>query len=271
MAPGTDWGAALTSANPWTMCRPASISEGDDGARPGHQVRLLQVQHEVLRPEEAGAGVPEVRRGPARDAVRQAFRLPRARRPSERGRARGGRGRRRGRSRGRGRRRGGRIGRGLSLLETLREQASGCAFDARALQPLRYLVLAVDEDGLERAALHALLAAGAALLVDEGDGALVLLQEPLHVAVLIEDGVDGAHGPAGAAIDAQVRQDDVQRLSLAADRVGRAPLHAGRAPDARLDDPVRHPLTSSMPARPAAGNLRRSVAVRPPSEAGGRA
>src|SRR2546422_9074860 len=100
------------------------------------------------------------------------------------------------------------------------EQASGCPFDARALQPLRYLVLAVDEDGvvwarllafpapgavlldhgddaeeaggvahrdhlqgLERAALHALLAAGAALLVDEGDGALVLLQEPLHVAV----------------------------------------------------------------------------------------
>src|SRR6266850_888628 len=107
-----------------------------------------------------------------------------------------------------------------ALKDSAAEYGGGCrsgrAFDARALQPVRHLVLAVDEDGvvgtrllalpaagavlldhrddaeeagrvahgdhlqrLERAAFHALLAAGAALLVDEGDRPLVLLQEPL--------------------------------------------------------------------------------------------
>src|SRR5712691_5932959 len=252
----------LTSANPWSMCRPARTSEGDDGARPGHQVRLLQMRYEILRPEEARPRVPEVRRGPARGAVRQARRQGRASRTPAPGRAGGsGGGRRRGRSRGRGGRRRGRVGRGLNVELRVRE-GSGRAFDARALQPVRHLVLAVDEDGvvgarllalaaagavlldhgddaeeaggiahgnhlerLERAALHALLAAGAALLVDEGDGPLVLLQERLHVAVLVEDGVHRTHRPAGPAADA------------------------------RLDDPVRHALTSSMAALAAAGSL----------------
>src|SRR5262249_53870340 len=87
------------------------------------------------------------------------------------------------------------------------------------------------------------------------------LQRAVDVCVLVEDGVDRADRPAGAAVDAQVRRDDVQRLPLAGDRVGRAPLHAGRAADARLDDPVRHSFTSSMPRAAAAGILRRSVAA----------
>src|SRR5256886_15638293 len=93
---------------------------------------------------------------------------------------------------------------------------------------------------LERAPLDALLAAGARLLVHESERALVLLQHVLHVAVLVEEGVDRADRPAGAAVDAELRPDDVQRLALAGDRVGGTPLHAGRATDAGLDDAKRH-------------------------------
>src|SRR5205823_10484605 len=143
----------------------------------------------------------------------------------------------------------------------------------------------------EGAALDALLAAGAALLVDEGDGTLVLLQHPLHVAVLVEDGVDRAHRPARSAIDAEVRRDEVQRLALAGDGVGRTALHAGGAADAGFDDAVGHrscgspPITivhgasprrtcgvrsrSAMPR--ATGSAQQSWLLHPPSGAGGTA
>src|ERR1700687_3925608 len=112
-----------------------------------------------------------------------------------------------------------------------RRLSSSGLLHLRGLEPLRHGVLAIDEDRvvragllalaaaravlldhrddpeeargvldrhhlqrLERAALDALLAARARLLVDEGDGPLVLLQHALHVAVLVEDGVDGADG-----------------------------------------------------------------------------
>src|SRR5207245_2089644 len=48
-------------------------------------------------------------------------------------------------------------------------EASGGAFDARALQPVRHLVLAIDEDGVVRARLLALAATGAVLLDDRDD------------------------------------------------------------------------------------------------------
>src|ERR1700686_905640 len=183
------------------------------------------------------------------------------------------------------------------------------ALDARVLQPLRHGVLAIDEDGvirtrllalaapcavlldhgddaeeargvadrhhlerLERAALDALLAAGAGLLVDEGDGPLVLLEHVLHVAVLVEDRVDRADRAAGAAVDAELRHDDVQRLAVARDRIGRAPLGASRAADAGLDDPERH-ATSAMDFvawSPGAGHraLRQAAAPQTPFSVG---
>src|SRR6185503_11351520 len=108
---------------------------------------------------------------------------------------------------------------------------------------------------LERAALDALLAAGAGLLVDEGERTLVLLQHVLHVAVLVEDRVHGADRAAGSAVDAEVREDDVQALALAGDGVGRAALHAGGAADAGLDDAKRHE-PSSIQAFGRASNTR---------------
>src|SRR5260221_458312 len=80
-----------------------------DGTRPWHQVHLLQVRDQVLRPEEAGPVVSEVRGRPARCAGGQAADGASA---AGRGGERGGRGRspedagRRGGREGRGRRRG---------------------------------------------------------------------------------------------------------------------------------------------------------------------
>src|SRR5207248_993770 len=84
-----------------------------DGTRSRHQVRLLQVRHQVLRPQEARPYLPQVRVGPARRAGGQTGpdRAPGAgggqggggggRNAGHRG---GGRGRRKGRSRRSGRR-----------------------------------------------------------------------------------------------------------------------------------------------------------------------
>src|SRR2546430_11451195 len=130
--------------------------------------------------------------------------------------------------------------------------------------------------GLERAALDALLAAGARLLVHESDRALVLLQHVLHVAVLVEDGVHRADRPAGAAVDAQLRPDDVQPLALARDRVGGTPLHAGRAADAGLDDAKRHGRSSiqaigrASNRRPVTDTYSHTVSPPPPTGEGAR-
>src|SRR5207237_7574688 len=160
---------------------------------------------------------------------------------------------------------------GRGQFRANRVESSG-AFDARVLQPVRDLVLAVDEDRvvrtgllalaaagavllddrhdpeearrildgdhlqrLERAALDALLATGAALLVDERDRPFGLLEQPLHVSVLVEDGIDRTDRTAGAAVDAQLGRDQVQRFALAGDRVRRAALDRRRAADARRD------------------------------------
>jgi hypothetical protein len=73
----------------------------------------------------------------------------------------------------------------------------------------------------------------------------------LDVAVLVEDGVGGADHAAGAAVDAELRCDDVQDLAVTRDGVGRAALHASGTADAGLDDPKGHigPSINTGPLR----------------------
>src|SRR5204862_3346601 len=92
----------------------------------------------------------------------------------------------------------------------------------------------------ERAALGALVAAGAGLGIDVRVRALRLLQHLGEGAEVVVDGLGRADHAAGAAVDAEVRVDDVEQLAFAGDGVRRAAGDARRATDARLDDVVRH-------------------------------
>src|SRR4030095_12389605 len=90
-------------------------------------------------------------------------------------------------------------------------------------------------DRVDRAALHADLAARAADLVDPGDGAVVLVQLRHDRAVLVHDGLGRADPGAERAVDALVRREDAEGLPrLALDDGHRAFLGAQGAPDALL-------------------------------------
>src|SRR5262249_11810190 len=97
-------------------------------------------------------------------------------------------------------------------------------------------VLAGGADAVERADVHADAAAVAIVGVDDGDGALVPLEDLRHVAPGVEDGLVRADHPAGSAVDAERGLDVVRLLGIAADRLGGAPLLARGAARAILGD-----------------------------------
>src|SRR5713101_3347440 len=120
--------------------------------RPRRQIRMFQVWHKVLRHEEAGSALPQMRRGPARKPCEQArggrtTSAGGARPQSDRARTRGGRGfggRRGGNPalrRGRARRGGGR-----GNLREATPRAVGRGYAALPLSSLR--MLAASQSGI---------------------------------------------------------------------------------------------------------------------------
>src|ERR1043166_3157504 len=102
-------------------------------------------------------------------------------------------------------------------------------------------------EAVERADVDAPFAAGAVLLADDGDGALLRLDLGLDHALFVLDAIDGAVARADAALDAGGRVDDVHLLGLgphahvaAPDAGDGALLGADRAADALVVDVIRH-------------------------------
>src|SRR5207302_1747203 len=68
-------------------------------------------------------------------------------------------------------------------------------------------------------------------------GDLLLLDDR---AVVVDDRLDRTDVAADAAVDAELRVDDVELFLVAGDALRRAHLGARRAPDAVVHDEVRH-------------------------------
>src|SRR5262245_8783050 len=95
---------------------------------------------------------------------------------------------------------------------------------------------------LERADLDAQLAARADAVVLDDDRLRPLLagERLTDIAHLVEDGLGRADDATGATIDAQVGIDDVDHVPGPGDGVRRAALGAGRTADTGVDNRIGH-------------------------------
>ena len=92
--------------------------------------------------------------------------------------------------------------------------------------------------------MDAELAAGADAVVFDDDrlGPLAAGELFADLACFVEDALYGADDAAGAAVDAELRVDDMHAVAVAGDGFGGAAFGAGGAADAGFDDLVGHRL-----------------------------